>query len=169
MSIYYVAGIPYSSDELYHHGIKGQKWGIRRYQNEDGTLTNAGRARYSVGDSEHALGIGNKKRLNTVEKRFRSYHNAYKNAEDVSYKKVAKAQYKGKDPTKYLNRAKQFANSAETIESMSKRYQDLDLREQKRIARRVAAMELGGFALGGTIGIAVASVNNDKYLRKKLS
>ncbi len=32
--------------ELYHHGIKGQKWGIRRYQNEDGTLTEEGRQRY---------------------------------------------------------------------------------------------------------------------------
>ena len=32
--------------ELYHHGIKGQKWGIRRYQNPDGTLTAAGRKRY---------------------------------------------------------------------------------------------------------------------------
>jgi hypothetical protein len=29
-------------DELYHHGIKGQKWGIRRYQNEDGSYTEAG-------------------------------------------------------------------------------------------------------------------------------
>lgn len=29
--------------ELYHHGIKGQKWGVRRYQNEDGTLTDAGK------------------------------------------------------------------------------------------------------------------------------
>ena len=33
------------SNELYHHGVKGQRWGIRRYQNKDGTLTPAGRKR----------------------------------------------------------------------------------------------------------------------------
>lgn len=33
--------------ELYHWGIKGQKWGVRRYQNEDGTLTESGKARYN--------------------------------------------------------------------------------------------------------------------------
>lgn len=36
--------------ELYHHGIMGQKWGIRRFQNPDGTLTNAGRKRYTNSD-----------------------------------------------------------------------------------------------------------------------
>jgi hypothetical protein len=35
-----------SNDELYHHGIKGQKWGVRRFQNEDGSLTPAGKKRY---------------------------------------------------------------------------------------------------------------------------
>lgn len=35
---------------LQHHGIKGQKWGVRRYQNEDGSLTPAGKKRYSNGD-----------------------------------------------------------------------------------------------------------------------
>lgn len=34
--------------ELYHHGIRGQKWGIRRYQNEDGSLTEAGIRRYGT-------------------------------------------------------------------------------------------------------------------------
>lgn len=33
-------------NELYHHGIKGQKWGRRRYQNPDGSLTPAGKKRY---------------------------------------------------------------------------------------------------------------------------
>lgn len=32
---------------IMHHGIKGMKWGIRRYQNKDGTLTNAGKKRYN--------------------------------------------------------------------------------------------------------------------------
>lgn len=44
-----------------HHGIKGQKWGIRRYQNEDGSLTEAGKKRYLTSYGmlkDKAYGIG---------------------------------------------------------------------------------------------------------------
>ena len=33
------------NSELYHYGVKGMKWGVRRYQNADGTLTQKGKAR----------------------------------------------------------------------------------------------------------------------------
>ena len=36
------------TDYLVHHGIKGQKWGVRRFQNEDGSLTPEGKERYGV-------------------------------------------------------------------------------------------------------------------------
>lgn len=42
MKVYYCGG------ELYHHGVQGQKWGVRRYQNPDGTLTDEGRKRYGI-------------------------------------------------------------------------------------------------------------------------
>ena len=47
-----------------HHGIIGMKWGVRRYQNKDGTLTNAGKARYSTdsdaGSPAPNSGVGKK-------------------------------------------------------------------------------------------------------------
>ena len=53
------------SRELYHHGIKGQKWGIRRYQNPDGTLTALGRKRQ--GDYEKAKEEARSKLLKSTD------------------------------------------------------------------------------------------------------
>ena len=46
----------FEGEELYHHGIKNMKWGRRRYQNPDGSLTALGRVRYGVGKAGKAIG-----------------------------------------------------------------------------------------------------------------
>ena len=54
----------FKMDEFYHFGIKGQKWGIRRYQKKDGSLTEIGKQRYkpTKADTEK-YGIRGAKRI----------------------------------------------------------------------------------------------------------
>ena len=58
--------------ELYHHGIKGQKWGIRRFQNDDGTLTEEGKKRYGV-NSNGEMSEQGKKNFRYDQSRIRGY------------------------------------------------------------------------------------------------
>ena len=69
------------SDELCHYGIRGMRWGIRRYQNPDGTLTEAGRKRVSkLRDSNSRLTGKRDKLTKRMEFQTRKYANSISKA-----------------------------------------------------------------------------------------
>lgn len=96
-----------SPEELFlmHHGIKGQKWYHRRFQNEDGSLTAAGRARYLTGKAKDYVSkkYEEHKEASKVRKEKRDADNLKKAIDEGDYKAVNK--YKSKMTTAQLQEA----------------------------------------------------------------
>ena len=86
-----------SEEELQHHGIKGQKWGVRRYQNEDGSLTNAGKKRYGTQENfEKQYPIDKKKSdinsINSGKEAARNAKEVNRNLKEIEREKSSKKQ-----------------------------------------------------------------------------
>lgn len=112
----------YNEQALAHHGIKGQKWGVRRFQKADGSLTPAGKSRYAS-DLDRAA-----KNVKTAKKEYnRAFDKAYNRA------------IQGYSPLK----KQREANDQRWDEAASKRDALLDAKEgyKKTVQKNVDAYE----------------------------
>ena len=75
--------------ELYHHGVKGMKWGRRRWQNKDGSLTPAGEKRYNQDTAEGRRNLAKDKYKQANKEFNRSYDKAY-NKSIAAYSPIKK-------------------------------------------------------------------------------
>ena len=148
--------VKYKRDELYHHGIVGMKWGVRRYQNKDGSLTKEGKARQKqeLKDfKEKEIGKLNKKKSKTSEK--------LKNNK-LSDKKIQQLKARSKQIDKEIKLVSNY------------KFKDMSA-EKVAIGKKVAvktAIALGTFAIPlapDAVGIgllASASMDKTKYRNK---
>lgn len=103
---------------LYHHGVKGMKWGVRRYQNKDGSLTPAGKKRY-----DREADAGGYKKENESGQRYKT-------------SKKGKVQTFEADPNKWvkddLAKSRRVADESSTMVNKLKKLNDDAMRNKPK-------------------------------------
>lgn len=109
------------NDELKHHGILGQKWGVRRYQNEDGSYTEAGKKRRITEYNS----LRNKKIKNGDKHNIKNINNRYLLVEDIRKNVLTEDQKKELEKIAF-KRAKQEIIANNLQAKLVYKYTDLD-------------------------------------------
>ena len=154
---------------LSHHGIKGMKWGVRRYRNPDGTLTEAGKKRY--GEEGKSLLDRYVKVQNSIKKAKNSGEYSYdldKAAKLNKAKELAKSDIKNQAIRKKLREGK--LKESKRMQKLTERYmsegmseEDAKIKAYKR-ARVEKAIAIGaGLTLAAAAGIAGYAIYKDRH------
>lgn len=116
----------WEGEHLQHFGAKGMKWGTRRYQNEDGSLTELGRKHYGVEGERSASGVS--RDLRRLEKERAGSQARADYYTKKTAKKVAKAEAKAKETgteVKLSNRTQKQVEKAKAYSDLAKKSEAL--------------------------------------------
>ena len=126
-------------NELYHHGTKGQKWGNRKYQNSDGSLTPMGRIHYGVGKARDAASSAGKKLINSSKNGLGKVGNAVRKTVKPTDEELLEKYNKSKskyDRAMLKAETKRLKKEAKYVSGKKKKLKDMSDEEiQNKIKR----------------------------------
>lgn len=142
--------------ELYHHGIKGMRWGVRRYQNPDGSLTPEGRRKYLNPD-----GTLNRKGQKLLKKQF-----GVKSDAKILGLGIAGALYGQNDVRYYRGRVKHYQYMVDGYAERGNMYQSNWVRNHGLKKSRMK--RFGGYLIAGAAVALTAFALYRNSKKKKL-